>query len=222
MTEHVLRLFADRLEPGATVDNTLAAANRAIYVIEGTARITGQGAAATLMEESGWFHSGEVSIAAGKEGAHLLRYELIRLPEPDHGIAMGQGVASALKQETKLSLQNPDGYLMRCDKVELPPGGIAYTHTHRGPGIRCLLVGAFTVEVGEREVTVATGEAWFEPGPDPVYAYANEDQPAIFSRVMILPRTIKGQSSIAYVNAEDADKPKLQTYTVYIDEFIDV
>ena len=38
---------------------------------------------------------------------------------------------------------------------------------------------------------------------------------------MILPRRIEGQSSIRYVDAADADKPKLQKYTILIDTFID-
>ncbi len=64
-------------------------------------------------------------------------------------------------------------------------------------------------------------EAWFEAGSDPVYAWAPDDKPGHFSRVMILPRRLRGQSSIRYVNAEDADKPKLQKYTIFVDAFID-
>ena len=39
---------------------------------------------------------------------------------------------------------------------------------------------------------------------------------------MILPRALKGQNSIRYVRAEDRDKPKLQQYRGYVDEFIEV
>ena len=39
---------------------------------------------------------------------------------------------------------------------------------------------------------------------------------------MILPRALKGQSSIRYVNAEDRDKPKSQKYRGYVDEFIEL
>ena len=123
--------------------------------------------------------------------------------------------------DAALALDDADGYLMRCDKVELPPGGIAYTHTHQGGGIRCLLAGAFNVTVDEDTKTIAPYEAWFEAGPDPVYAWAPDDKPGHFSRVMILPRRLQGQSSIRYVKAEDADKPKLQKYTIYVDAFID-
>jgi hypothetical protein len=33
---------------------------------------------------------------------------------------------------------------------------------------------------------------------------------------------VRGKSSIRYVRPEDADKPKLQTYRVYVDEFIEL
>ena len=62
----------------------------------------------------------------------------------------------------------------------------------------------------------APGGAWFEPGPEPVFARA-ADRPTRFIRVMVLPASLKGQSSIGYVNAEDRDKPKSQRYQVYLD-----
>jgi hypothetical protein len=37
-------------------------------------------------------------------------------------------------------------WLMRCDRVDFAPGGIAYRHTHPGPGIRCLLFGSITID----------------------------------------------------------------------------
>ena len=221
MASHVLRLITDRLEPKAAFDAPLRAANRVLYVAEGMATVAAGGAAATLAANSGWFHTGETEVVAGAEGAVLLRYELLPMPQPDDGIATGQGVESRMTLDAALALDNGEDYLMRCDKVELPPGGIAYTHTHQGGGIRCLLKGAFNVTVDDDTKVIAPYEAWFEAGPDPVYAWAPDDRPGHFSRVMILPRRLRGQSSIRYVNAEDADKPKLQKYTIYVDAFID-
>src|SRR5262245_25333264 len=121
---------------------------------------------------------------------------------------------------TTVELADPGGYLMRCDRVDFPPGGIAYTHTHRGPGIRCLLTGEIRIEVKGTAHAVKPGEPWFEAGPDPVLAHASEREPTAFVRVMILPRELKGKSSIRYVRPEDQDKPKTQTYQVFCDEFI--
>jgi hypothetical protein len=39
---------------------------------------------------------------------------------------------------------------------------------------------------------------------------------------MILPRALKGKSSIRYVKAEDLGKPKSQRYQVFVDEPIDM
>ena len=218
---HALRLITDRLEPKAVLGGPLPAANRVLYVAQGMIGVTTRDTTATLAANSGWFHAGEIDITGGSEGATVLRYELQPLPAPDDGIATGDGVESRMTLDAALILDDGDGYLMRCDKVELPPGGIAYTHTHQGGGIRCLLDGAFNVTVDDETKTIAPGEAWFEAGPDPVYAWAPDDKPGCFSRVMILPRRLKGQSSIRYVNAADADKPKLQKYTIFIDTFID-
>ena len=43
------------------------------------------------------------------------------------------------------------------------------------------------------------------------------DRPTRFVRVLILPRTLIGKSSIQYVNEEDKAKPKSQQYRVYVD-----
>ena len=217
MPDHLLRLSRDDFDANAALDTALPPAIRAVYVADGMVSIRAGGGTATLSANSALFHTGPMSIAAGGQGACLLRYEL----DPGEGLPAGAGVRWEPKLEATLRLDDPEGYLLRCDKVELPPGGIAYTHTHQGGGIRCLLKGGFNVQV--RGETSALGEydAWFEAGPDPVYAWAPDDAPGHFSRVMILPRRLKGKSSIRYVDPADADKPKLQRYTVFVDEFIE-
>ena len=106
-----------------------------------------------------------------------------------------------------VDLPDPGGYLMRCDRVDFPPGGIAYTHVHRGPGIRCLLAGASGLRCTAKPHDIAPGGAWFEAGPDPVLAIASKTAPTAFARVMILPRELRGKSSIRYVKPEDAASP---------------
>ncbi len=108
--------------------------------------------------------------------------------------------------------------LVRCDRVEFPADGVAFLHTHQGPGIRCLVEGRFAVETQGARHEIERLGAWFEAGPDPVYAEVRGDAPAAFVRVMILPRRLLGASSISYVRDEDRDRPKSQRYTVYIDE----
>jgi len=219
---HVLRLFTDKLGPRAALTHPLPAAIRAIFVVDGMASIAAGRTSATLAANSGWFSPDSVTFAAAASGAHLLRWELVKTPEASHGIAMGENVASQLTLEAELQLDPKAEYLLRCDKVELPPGGIAYTHTHQGGGIRCLLAGGFNVRVHGETRFIRPGEAWFERGPDPVHAWAPDDRPGHFARVMILPRALKGKSSIRYVMPEDVDKPKPQKYTIFIDEFIEL
>ncbi len=52
----------------------------------------------------------------------------------------------------------------------------------------------------------------------PVFAAASESVPTAFVRCMVLPAELKGQRSLRYVRDEDADKPKLQEYRIFVDE----
>ncbi len=217
MTRYTLRLYTDSIPPKNEV--RLPAGNRVIYVREGDAIVRAGGQAAGLAANSAWHGRDVATVNAGTAGATLLRWELA-----GDARAAGEmtGVASSLTLANAVALDDPGGYLMRCDRVDFPPGGIAWTHVHRGPGIRCLLAGGIRVEVNGRGHDVAPGEAWFEAGPDPVLALASKTAPSAFARVMILPRDLKGKSSIRYVKPEDADKPKPQTYRVFVDEFIEL
>jgi len=221
MTEYSLRLYDDRYGVKVALPNTLPAANRVLYVMEGMASVSDAGNAVTLSSNSAWFSANQTNITSDADGARILRYELTDAGIPKSDISHDK-ITSNLLLEASINLKEGDDYLMRCDRVDLPPGGIAYTHTHQGPGTRCLLQGGFTVETQGHTTHIAPGEAWFESGPDPVLARAPNDRPGYFSRVMILPRALKGKSSLSYVNPEDADKPKLQRYTIFIDEFITI
>ncbi|MGB0576815.1 MAG: hypothetical protein ACPGPC_11780 [Alphaproteobacteria bacterium] len=224
MAEYLLRLYDDRLGAKKAPEQNYLSENRVLYVCDGMATIKNQATTAvTLSENSAWYSADETSVAGGADGAHLLRYELVKAgADENDGLITGIGVSSTLLYQAEVNLTPGDDYLIRCDRVDIPPSGIAYTHTHQGPGIRCLLNGGFTVETQGHKTSIDAGEAWFEAGPDPVLAYASDYRPGNFSRVMILPRNLLGKSSISYVNTEDASKPKLQRYTIFIDEFITI
>lgn len=128
-----------------------------------------------------------------------------------------QGSDGALLR-AELALDPSAGHIVRCDRVDFPPGGVAYLHTHAGPGIRVLLHGRLRVEVAGAAHEHGPGQAWFEAGPDPVFAAASATEPTAFVRCMVLPRDLLGRSSIRYVRPEDADKPKPQRYRVFVDE----
>jgi hypothetical protein len=75
-------------------------------------------------------------------------------------------------------------------------------------------------EAPPRKVT--PGGAWFESGREPVLAVASKDEPTSFVRVAILPREIRGRTSIMYVDPKDAERGRPRTYTVYVDEPIEI
>jgi len=202
----VLDFFRDLLPAGARL-SLRDACPRVLYVRSGSLTARSDGVVATLAANSAWHGKQPGEVVAGKDGAEIYRWELRE---------SGASAGSALRSELEL---DPKGaYLMRCDRVDFPPGGIAYTHTHRGPGIRCLLAGEIRIKVKGEEHLVRPGEAWFEAGPDPVLALASEREPTAFARVMILPVELRGKSSIRYVLPEDADKPKRQTYQMFVDD----
>jgi hypothetical protein len=109
-------------------------------------------------------------------------------------------------------------WLMRCDRIDFPPGGVAYRHTHPGAGIRRLLTGSIRIE-GPDGVTTdyGPGGAWYEGFDHPVLATASETEPSAFVRVLLLPREWEGKRTITYVDPADEAKPKLQTPTVFFD-----
>jgi quercetin dioxygenase-like cupin family protein len=138
---------------------------------------------------------------------------------PGHALCWELGEETRMGSQLSATLDLPAGEkLVRCDRVELPPGGTAYLHTHRGPGIRCLVEGRFRVQSNGLGQTVERYGAWFENGTDPVEAHAVSDTTAAFVRVMILPGELLGQSSIRYVRESDKNRPKPQRYQVFVDE----
>ena len=113
-----------------------------------------------------------------------------------------------------------DGWLMRHDRVDFPPGAIAYLHTHPGPGIRYLLHGSLRIETGGETHEYGPGEAWFESGPEPVLATATETEESAFVRVLLLPPEWAGKRTIRHVDPADDDRPRLQRATVFGEQTI--
>ena len=113
----------------------------------------------------------------------------------------------------------PEGdWLLRCDRVDFPPGGVAYRHTHPGPGIRVLLKGRIRIDSAGESHEYGPGEWWYESGPEPVFAAASPDDETAFVRVMLVPAELAGQRTIRYVDPADDEKPKLQRARIYLEE----
>ena len=212
MSGFALRFYRDEIGPG---DGSLAmpAGVRTIYARNGSVRADGT----TVTEDEAWFGDGPVTLEG--VGATLWRCEFASAAAEPVLLPDGRSV---MLLEPPLTTLPPEGDLMmRCDSVAFPPGGCAYTHTHKGPGIRCLREGTIRIDSDGQSHHYGPGEPWFEVGPIPVFAQADAARDSRFIRVSILPRALDGKSSITYVLPEDRDKPKSQTYRGYFDRFID-
>jgi hypothetical protein len=135
---------------------------------------------------------------------------------------LGDDAGEGVLLTAEVRLDRNAEWLMRCDRVDFPPGGVAYRHTHPGPGIRCLLRGSLRIESGGETHTYGPFEPWFESGPEPVLAVASETEDTAFVRVMLLPREWEGKRTIRYVDPADEEKPKLQRARVFFDRPISV
>lgn len=211
-----LRLLEDTLPGGAglRLDGGL---NRVIYAVHGAATVAGR----ELSDDQSWHGRGAAEITAGSSGATLWRFELAPAGSSPAGVEAAHG-RTREKLSARLAWPIADALLIRNDSVSFPPGGCAFLHTHQGPGIRCLIEGGIRIDTEGHSVSYGPGGAWFESGPAPVFAQAAADRPSRFIRVMVLPASLKGKSSIFYVNPEDREKPKSQSYKGYLEEPIAV
>ena len=53
-------------------------------------------------------------------------------------------------------------------------------------------------------------------------AVSSAEAPTSFIRVAVLPREIRGRTSIMYVDPADAERGRPRRYTVYVDEPIEI
>ena len=207
-----MRLYEDVLSSAENVEFRLPPFPRFIFIVHGSAKIAGT----MLNEGEAWQGEAAIAVKPGSGGVTCWRWELAR---GDQGstTANAPGMTTHEKLTAFLETLPKGDLLMRGDSVAFPPGGCAYQHRHQGPGIRFLIEGGIRIDTHGRSTSFGPGGAWYESGPDAVFAQASSDKPSRFIRVMILPRELVGKSSIQYVNEEDKAKPKSQQYKIYAD-----
>ena len=204
----VLALYEDVFSNAATL--ALPPMPRLVFLVHGGVTVADR----ALSDGETWQGEGPATLAAGAAGATCWRFELTTAAAADR---MTDGVASRAKLSARLDTLPAGDLLLRADSVGFPPGGCAYLHRHQGPGIRCLIEGGIRIDTHGRSTSYGPGGAWYETGPDAVFAQAAADRPSRFIRVMVLPRTLAGKSSIQYVNEADKDKPRVQQYKIFAD-----
>jgi hypothetical protein len=207
----VLRLYEDTFNNLAG-DVRLPARPRMVFVVHGSVTIDGR----VFGDGEAWHGENTTILTPGKTGATCWRWEFSPGDAPGC-VIVGPGIASREKLSAALETLPKGELLMRGDSVAFPPGGCAYLHTHQGPGIRCLIEGGIRIDTHGRSTCFGPGGAWYESGPEPVFAQAAADRPSRFIRVLILPRVLLGKSSLQLVNEADKSKPRAQQYKIFID-----
>jgi hypothetical protein len=204
-----LRLYEDVLPNGG--EAALPALPRMFFVVHGSLTVVDR----TLNDGEAWSGEGAVMLKAGSAGATVWRWELVA-GAGSGGLETWKGAVSREKLSAELVTAPKGALLLRGDSVAFPPGGCAYLHRHRGPGIRCLLEGGIRIDTRGHSHSYGPGGAWYETGSDGVFAQA-ADRPTRFIRVMVLPLAYLGKSSVEYLNEEDKAKPKAQQYKIFAD-----
>ncbi len=218
---HFLRLTEDRIKTDVGYARPLPALNRVLYILKGHLTVKIGGKDLRTSENHARFSSGAVEAAAGPNGATVLRYELVTPGAPKFD--GGADISSTMILETPIALEQSEPYLMRCDRVDFAPRGIAPLHRHKGGGIRCLIAGGLEVRVGDHAEKYKPGQAWFESGREQVYAVASPDGPTAFIRVSVFPRAILGQPSLIFADPADMGRSKGNyALTFFVDDPIEV
>ena len=206
-----LRLYEDVLSSEAP-EVGLPALAPMIFIVHRALTIDGR----KFGDGEAWQGEAETWLEPGSDGVTAWRFELVGADAGD-GAITGAGVRSQSKLAASLASLPPGDLLLRGDSVAFPPGGCAYPHRHQGPGIRCLIEGGIRIDARGRSASYGPGSAWYESGPEPVFAQAAADRATRFIRVMILPRAFIGKSSVEYLSEADKAKPKSQTYQIFAD-----
>lgn len=158
-------LFEDRL-PAGTKPVYLPRENRAIYVASGGVDIHSDNTIRYVSEGSALVAEEELTLSATEVDSTVWRWELARdaSDETAHTLRSAPQTSSELKLTATFELDDRYTWLMRCDTVTFPPGGIAWTHLHQGPGIRITRSGEITIETEGATQVHGPGAAWAEKG----------------------------------------------------------
>jgi hypothetical protein len=176
---------------GATAP--LPPAHRLLYVRHGAVAVDGQ----SMNAGEAVYCDGPVALrSAAATWCQIWRWELAPVNAAPL-VLDGAEVLSSLRMSRVIAgLAMPQGsrWLFRLDQITSAAGRVADRHQHPGPGIRCLLEGAFNVQQdAESARDLAPGDAWWETGSDTVVAWSSRQMAAKFLRGMVLPAEWEGK-----------------------------
>jgi hypothetical protein len=189
-----------------------------LYVRHGRVVVNGR-----AMNADEAIYCGEpLALQAAGEWSQVWRWELAP-PNAAPQLTQGAGVLSSLRMSRVVtSLAMPEGtrWLLRLDRIVTAAGRVADRHQHPGPGIRCLLEGAFNVQQDIESVRdLCPGDAWWETGSDTVIAWSSPQIAAKFLRGMVLPVEWEGRVTGAWLSGKT---PPSGNWKLYVDRVIAV
>lgn len=193
----------DVLEPGQVLH--LMPAARAIYVRRGAVEVEGLG---TIGEDDCRLVLGTATLRG--EGEVWCFEAAAAWDEADRDRIV---LAALLPRDPEAPL------VLRADRVDFPAGGATPKHGHAGPGIRRLLHGRLSAEIGDQAFRIDPGRAWFEAGPDPVVG-RNLAPSSAFVRGMALDVELHGKPTYRAWDAAEAARPRGVAPRLFFDEIV--
>lgn len=214
----VLNFYHDQVGAGGSTAAALAGAHRLLYVRHGRVDINGQ----TMAADEATYCDAALALKSAGEWSQVWRWELAA-PNAAPALHDGGGILSSLRMSrviTNLAMPEGTRWLFRLDQITSAAGRIADRHQHPGPGIRCLLEGAFNVQQAvESARDLAPGDAWWETGSDTVVAWGSRQMAAKFLRGMVLPVEWEGKVTGTWLSGHT---PPRGNWKLYVDRVIAV
>ena len=213
-----LNFYHDQIDASGSTASALPAAHRLLYVRHGRVAINGQ----PMSADAASYCDGPVTLQSSGDWCQVWRWELAP-PNAAPLLHEGAGGLSSLRMArviSTLAMLPGTRWLLRLDRITSAAGRIADRHQHPGPGIRCLLEGAFNVQQSvESARNLAPGDAWWETGSDTVIAWGSHQMAAKFMRGMVLPVEWEGKVTGTWLSGERAASPP-GNWKLYVDHAI--
>ncbi|MGB6536073.1 MAG: hypothetical protein WBF58_08945 [Xanthobacteraceae bacterium] len=213
-----LNFYHDQITADGSTAAALAPAHRLLYVRHGHLTINGT----PMSADDAIYCEAPLTLQSAGEWSQVWRWELAP-PNAPPALHEGMGVLSSLRMSrviSNLAMLAGTRWLFRLDRITSAAGRLADRHQHPGPGIRCLLEGAFNVQQdAESHRDLAPGDAWWETGSDTVIAWGSRQMAARFLRGMVLPVEWEGKVTGTWLSGR---VPPAGNWKLYVDRVIAV
>src|SRR5262245_7876065 len=215
----VLNFYQDQIDASGSSAAPLPAAHRLLYVRHGSAVINGH----AMSADAAIYCDDPLTLKSSGDWSQVWRWELAP-PNSAPLLHEGMGLLSSLRMSrviSNLAMLQGTRWLLRLDRITSAAGRVADRHQHPGPGIRCLVEGAFNVQQDvESHRDLVPGDAWWETGTDTVIAWGSRQMAAKFMRGMVLPPEWEGKVTGTWLSGETAG-PR-SNWKLYVDKVISV